>query len=140
VLRIIGATGSVTRPSADRARGTVVTLELFTGVAAVVGGLLLVIDPDGSMLQAKESSLRGSPFADWRIPGLLLTTLVGGGLLLAGACHLVKWRHATLLSIFAGLGLVMFEVVEMAWLGLQPLEFVFATVGITIVVVSSRST
>ncbi len=122
-----------------RAPHTVVALELFTGVAAVVGGLLLVADPRGRLLNAEESSLNGSPFENWRLPGILLATLVGGGLLLAGACTLIGWRSARALSIVAGAGLVLFELVEMAWLGLQPLEFVFCGVGLAIAFLSWRT-
>jgi hypothetical protein len=121
-----------------RRRHVVVGLELFTGFAAMVGGLLLIIEPDGSLLQAEMSSLQGSPFENWRLPGVLLATLVGGGFLLAAACTHWDWRDARTLSIVAGLGLVMFEVVEMMWLGLQPLEFAFSGVGLALVVLSVR--
>src|SRR3954451_8963466 len=80
-------------------------LELVTGGTAVAGGVLLVIAPDGSLLGADPSALVGSPFADWRLPGVLLTTLVGGA------------------------GLVAFEVFELAWIGFQPLEAVVVAVG-----------
>lgn len=49
-----------------------VALEYFTGVTALVGGVMLVARPDGSLLQAKVSALGGSPFSDWRLPGVLL--------------------------------------------------------------------
>jgi hypothetical protein len=119
-------------------RRIVVGVELLTGSAAVVGGLLLTINPDGSLLHAEQSSLRGSPFEDWRVPGVLLAALVGGGFLLAGVCSLLAWRHAGALSIFAGFGLVVFEVVEMVWLGFQPLELVFCGVGIALAILSMR--
>ena len=41
--------------------------------------------PEGSLLQADRGALLGSPFDDWSISGLLLTTLVGGGYALAAA-------------------------------------------------------
>jgi hypothetical protein len=107
-------------------------LELVTGVAGAVGGVLLVARPDGSLLQAKLSALAGSPFADWRIPGVLLATLVGGGFVATG---LWQWRggwHARELSLLAGLGLVAFEGAELAWIGFQPLEAVFGAVGLAV--------
>jgi hypothetical protein len=109
-----------------------VGLELFTGVAGAIGGLLLVAEPDGSLMDAKLSALAGSPFSDWRIPGVLLATLVGGGFLVAG---LWQWRdgwHARELSLLAGLGLVAFEAVELVWIGFQPLEAVFGGVGVVV--------
>ena len=88
--------------------------------------------PDGSLLKAKLSALEGTPFRDWRVPGALLTTLVGGGFLLAGTGELRRWRHARDLSMLAGLGLVVFEGAELAWIGPQPLEGIFAAVGIAV--------
>src|SRR4051794_23990800 len=111
-----------------------VGIELATGSAAFAGGLLLAVRPDGSLLQAQTSALAYSPFSNWRIPGLLLTALVGGGFL--GTA----WRHhrarpfARGLSMLAGAGLVVFEGFELAWIGPQPLEAVFALVGLSVFV------
>ncbi len=101
--------------------------------------MLLAVAPDGSLLRADPATLAGSPFSDWRVPGVLLAGLVGGGFLLAGW---VQWRiprYARELSIVAGAGLVCFEAAELAWLGFQPLEAVFAAVGATIVTLAWRT-
>lgn len=79
-------------------------LELFTGVTGLVGGLLLIAQRDGSLLQADRSALTGSPFVDWRAPGILLAGLVGGGFLFAGT-----WQHqrrplAGVISALGGFG------------------------------------
>ncbi|GAA4744079.1 hypothetical protein GCM10023328_27260 [Modestobacter marinus] len=107
-------------------------LELGTGAMAVTGGLLLVLAPDGSLLDADPAALAGSPFGDWRWPGVLLTTLVGGGCLLTGIWQWRGSRGAWVLSLAAGTGLVAFEAAELLWLGFQPLELVFAVVGISV--------
>jgi hypothetical protein len=81
-------------------------LELLTGSTAVLGGVLLAAKPDGSLLQADAAALATTPFQTWRLPGILLATLVGGGFLTAGVW---QWRggwHARELSIIAGVGLV----------------------------------
>src|SRR5919199_3149432 len=72
-----------------RSEVALVGVETFTGVTGLAGGLLLAIRPDGSLLQARMSALAGSPFSDWRLPGLLLASLVGGGFL-GAACW--QWR------------------------------------------------
>jgi hypothetical protein len=113
-------------------------LELVTGLAGVAGGLLLVAAPDGSLLNADPGVLAGGPFSDWRVPGVLLAALVGGGFLFAGAW---QWRggwHARELSLVAGAGLIGFETAELAWLGFQPLEAVFALVGVTVISLAWR--
>jgi hypothetical protein len=121
-----------------RGRRWLVGLELSTGAAAVFGGAALAARPDGSLLQAKLSALEGSPFRDWRVPGVLLAALVGGGFLLAGTAELRQWRGAPELSTLAGLGLVAFEGAELAWIGPQPLEAVFAAVGIAVATLGWR--
>lgn len=107
-------------------------IELFTGLSALAGGGLLTIRPDGSLLQAEVSALDGSPFADWRIPGILLVVLVGASFVLAALWLWKGGRHARELSIAAGLGLVVFEATEFVWVGFQPLEAVFAVVGMLV--------
>jgi hypothetical protein len=120
-------------------RRALVALELATGVAGLVGGVLLAVAPDGSLLQADPATLAGSPFSDWRVPGVLLAGLAGGGFLLAGWWQWRGHRYARELSMAAGAGLVCFEATELAWLGFQPLEAVFAVVGVTIVILAWRT-
>lgn len=111
-------------------------LELFTGATALVGGLLLAVAPDGALLRADPAVLAGSPFTDYRWPGVLLATLVGGGYLITG---LWQWRSgagARALAVAAGVGLVGFEGCELLWLGFQPLEAVFAIVGAAVATVA----
>src|SRR4051812_22593129 len=114
---------------ARRPRRILVGLELFTGATALVGGLLLAIAPDGSLLDADPAALTGSPFADYRWPGILLATLVGGGYLLTAYWQARSGSGARALSVFAGVGLIAFEASELLWLGFQPLEAVFAGLG-----------
>ena len=128
--RTFGRRTRSTRPVPARSRGRALArLQLGTGVLALVGGLLLAIAPDGSLLNADPAALVGSPFADYRWPGLLLAILVGGGYLLTGIWQWRGGRGARALSILAGFGLVVFEAAELLWLGFQPLEMMFALVG-----------
>ena len=112
-----------------RRQRILVGLELFTGSTAVAGGVLLAVKPDGSLLRADPVVLASSPFQDWRLPGMLLAALVGGGFLAAGVWQWRGWRHARELSVVAGVGLVCLEAIEVAWIGFQPLEAVFALTG-----------
>jgi hypothetical protein len=124
------------RAMARRPRRILVGLELITGATALVGGVLLAIAPDGSLLAADPAVLAGSPFADYRWPGILLATLVGGGYLLTGWWQARSGVGARALSVFAGVGLVVFEAGELLWLGFQPLEAVFAVVGAVVAAVA----
>jgi len=119
------------RPSARRR--VLVSIEAATAVCAAAGGALLVAAPDGHLLSADPAVLAGSPFHSWRVPGVLLLTLVGGGFAAAAAAQATRWRGARALSIAAGLGLIAFETAEWVWLGPQPLEFAFMAVGAGVV-------
>jgi hypothetical protein len=131
------------REAAPRNSGTpqraLVALELLTGVAGLIGGVLLAAVPDGSLLHADPAELARSPFSDWLMPGVLLAGLVGAGFLLAAWWQLRGQRYARELSVIAGAGLVCFEATELAWIGFQPLEAVFAIVGVAIVILAWRT-
>ena len=121
-----------TGPSRAGRRRLLLALQLGTGACALAGGVLLMVAPDGSLLQADPSVLEGTPFTDWRVPGILLTVLVGGGLVAAGSWQWHHRPHARAVSMLSGLGLLAFEAAELAWIGFQPLEGVFALVGAAI--------
>jgi hypothetical protein len=110
-----------------------VTVELLTGGSALLCGGLLAIRPDGSLLGLPTSVLDDGPFADWRLPGLLLGGLVGAGYLTAGTLEQRRYQRSTELSVFAGLGLICFEAVEWRWLGFHPLQAIFMAVGAAVV-------
>lgn len=132
-----GVVGSHRRRSGKER--VLVSVELATGVAAVIGGVLLAAAPDGWLLSADVAAWEGSPFDDWRLPGLLLGGLVGGGFLVAGTWQWCNWWHARELSMLAGFGLVTFEVAEVVWIGPQPLEGVFALVGAAVLALAATA-
>ena len=117
------------RTRQDRAGRILVRLELATGASALLCGGLLAVRPDGSLLGLPTRVLVGGPFADWRLPGLLLGGLVGVGFLAAGTWQRGRHPYHRELSVLAGAGLVVFETVEWRWLGFHPLQAVFMAVG-----------
>ncbi len=74
-----------TRPAA---RWPLALLCGATGITAMLGGALLVIAPDGSLLRAPLAALRYSPFSTFLVPGLVLLLVVGMGNAIAA------WRVA----------------------------------------------
>lgn len=123
----------------DGAEWGLLAILIFTGLTAVIGGLLLIARPDGSLLQASESALLSTPFADWRIPGVLLASLVGLGGLGTTGWVLIGGRAGRVVAILYAIGLLIFEVVEWVWLGFQPLEDVFALVALGMLFLGSTS-
>ncbi|WP_461170679.1 hypothetical protein [Arthrobacter sp. Z1-15] len=113
-------------------------LEFSTAAAALGGGILLAVRPDGAFLHADPAVLRRTPFSTWRLPGLLLAGGCGGGYALSGLLHLRRSRAARLISVAAGTALVGLEMWEIAFIEYQPLEVLFAGVGIAVVVLALR--
>jgi urea transporter len=56
---------------------TLVGLEAFLAFGAFGGGAALIGSPAGEALRMPVSMLDGTPFSDWRIPGLLLVGING---------------------------------------------------------------
>lgn len=123
-------------PAHERRHRALVRTEVATGASALVCGALLALRPDGSLMGLPSRVLESGPFTDWRMPGLLLAGLVGGGFLAAGAS--ARWRlpFTRELSVAAGSGLILFEAVEWFWLGFHPLQAVFMGVGAAVVVLA----
>ncbi len=102
------------------------TMLFLLGIAALVPGADLIIDPSGKGIGFPEGALSGSPFSDYFIPGLLLSVCIGQ---LSLAAWWALWkkpniafltqinpfrgRHwAWTLALMSGLGL-------MIWIGVQ---------------------
>lgn len=108
----------VALPAPSPARWLLATLCLLVGVTAVLGGLALVLRPDGSLLQMPISYLEHTSwFADFLVPGILLLVVVGFGHLFAGALVLRRSEHADLAALIAGGVLTLWIVAEMLLLG-----------------------
>jgi hypothetical protein len=87
-------------------------IEACIGLGAIGGGIALLIGAMGQWLPV--AFLQGTPFRDYIIPGLILTVVVGGGMLLAAATQFIQREWAVLLSAAMGLILIGWEIVEVA--------------------------
>jgi hypothetical protein len=87
-------------------------VDLGIGLAAVAGGVLLAVCPDGSLLGMSSGLLGPTPFTDYRLPGLLLAGVVGGSNLIAG---LVAWRAPR----FAGIAGLVAVTLLLGWMSVQ---------------------
>jgi hypothetical protein len=87
-------------------------LHMLLSVAAFGAGQAFVRDPTGAPLGMTTAPLDGSPFRDYRIPGLFLAIVIGGANLLSAVALLRKQPLAPLVSLATGLLL-------MAWIAIQ---------------------
>lgn len=92
-------------------RITLVAIETFVGIWAVIGGVALVTGAI-PLIQFPLTLLEGTPFNDFTIPGLALAILLGGSSLFAASTILTGRKIGVLASALAGMFTVGFEIVE----------------------------
>lgn len=93
-------------------RWTAIVLLAFLGLTSVIGGVPLIIDPSGKLLQMPLDLLRHSPFDSFLIPGIIL--LCANGLLGLFICWLAlkRARHYGFWTAFEGCVLFGWIAVE----------------------------
>ena len=116
-------------------------LACFEAISAVPYGFALALDPSGGLVSMPAAMLVGSPFRDFRIPGMILLIVLGlVALFLATALHrMPAWALANALNPFKGrhwvwcatiaygFALMIWIATEVVMIGfdswLQPLHF-----------------
>lgn len=119
-------------------RGLLIAAELFVGIGALFGGIGLIADAEG--LGMRDDWLAGSAFADYRIPGLFLFVVIGGGMLLAAALTIARSSLTSFAATVMGLVLLLWLLIETAILGFQAWEqvmlvFLVAAAGFVLVTI-----
>ena len=93
-------------------RIALVIIEVLIGLGALGGGVAILTGAFDQWFSI--TWLQGTPFSDYTIPGLALTLVVGGGMLLAAATLFIDREVTVLISAAMGLIVIGFEVVEVA--------------------------
>ena len=93
---------------------TLTGLAVFGALSAFLGAVL-AIAANGAGVPVEV--LAHSPFASFRVPGLILGFVVGGTQLAAAVTLLAKRRGALLLSAIAGFGMLIWVFAELAIIG-----------------------
>jgi hypothetical protein len=106
-----------------------IAIEIFNGLSALAGGVVLMARPDGAILSMPTSYLAGSPFPDYLIPGMLLTVFVGGGMLAAAVLLYRRRPYAPESAMITGAALVIFEIVEFSIIGFNPMQVLYGGLG-----------
>jgi hypothetical protein len=108
-------------------------LEWLVGIGAVWGGFALAVWPDGHLLQMPVAFLQGTPFSDFRIPGLVLCVVVGGSNLIGGSLAMLRRKSARLMSVLAGGILTGWIAAQILLIGYRhPIQWVYLAVGVLI--------
>ena len=116
-----------------------IALEVFLGIGALGGGLVLVVAPRGEIMPLPLSALAGSPFDTYLGPGMILFTVLGIGPLVAARLALTRHPLAPFAAFAVGVALLIWVAVEIAIIGYSnepPLQPFYLVLGIAITVVA----
>lgn len=123
-------------------------LHLFLGINASVGGFMLMLKPDGSLLQMQHDFLKNSGFSNFFLPGLFLFIFIGllslisfWGLAfqfdfkICNALNIYKGRHwAWAFSLYTGITTILWITIQLMiteYFWLQP---VIIFTGLSIII------
>ena len=123
------ATGRARRPAL---LWVLVGLLVLQGIGGIGGGASLAAKPDGGILKMPLSYLDGSPFADYRVPGLVLLCVLGIFPLVVAFGLQSRRRWAWFGAFAVGCGLMIFELVEVSVIGYNVQQPIWGTIGVLI--------
>ena len=117
-----------------------VALLAIQGVSGLLGGVGLIADPGGQAVGLPLEWLRGSPFDDYFVPGLVLLTVLGIGPLVVS---LALWRARP----WSRVGAILVGLALLVWIGVQilvvgyraepPLQAAYGLLGMMITVLAA---
>lgn len=109
----------------------------FIAVTALVSGLLMISNPDGSIMNLPLRLLDGTAFRDFKIPGILLAVVVGGTNLLAVFFYLKRHSSRYNWALAGGLVVSGWIIVQMILIGsIHWLHLFYLAIGILIILFS----
>jgi hypothetical protein len=89
-------------------------LTSFVAVTSLLSGLLMISNPDGEAFNLSIRLLKGTPFRDFKIPGILLATLVGATNLAASLFIIIRRQKRYVWSLTGGILLCGWVIAEIA--------------------------
>jgi hypothetical protein len=112
-------------------------LILFQGISGLFGGIALIIDPTGELLQMPLSMLDGSPFDTFLIPGIILFSILGifPMIVFYGLWKRTNWAWTGALMVSAAL--IIWIGVEIWMVGYHPeppLQLIYGLLGLFLLV------
>lgn len=112
-------------------------LSVFIALTALISGLLMISNPDGSILNLPLNLLSNTPFKDFLVPGMILAGLVGGTNLLAVFFNLQRHANRYNWSIAGGFMISGWIVIQMLLINaVHWLHFIYLGAGILVILIS----
>ena len=90
-------------------------LQVFIGLGAVAGGVLLALEPSGAKLGIPLELLENSPFSSYLVPGIVLLAVNGFGSLLGAAASFMRRPYAGETAMALGVFLVTWIALQVYW-------------------------
>lgn len=114
-------------------------LQLFVALGAIPVGYAMLTDPSGESTKLSVDILRGTPFRDFFIPGLVLFAVNGIGSFIGAWFSLGRSKFAGSLGMLSGLLLIGWLLFQIYWIGLYPVQqLTFLGVGMSEVYLGYR--
>ena len=109
-------------------------VQVLIGAGAIVAGVLMIIAPDGRLLQMPLDMLKGSPFRNFLVPGLILLLVNGIGNVLSAILCFRMHKYAAFVAQVFGFGLVIWIFVQVSMIGGGHwLQYLYFALGILVV-------
>ena len=109
----------------------------FIALTATLSGLIMMSNPDGSILKIPLSLLSGTPFKNFLLPGLLLTVFVGVVNLLALYYNILRHPLRYNWAMAGGFMISGWIIVQMILINAAHwLHFIYLGIGILIILLA----
>lgn len=116
-------------------RITSICLLLFTGINAIIAGVLFIMDPTGNKMGMSTSYLSHSPFLTFLIPGITLFVVIGVLSIVTAISSIKKHQHYPYLIMLQGLLLSGWILIQVSWIkDFNWLHAVMLSIGILLMV------
>lgn len=110
----------------------------FLALNAMAGGILLMLAPDGSLLQLPRDFMHSTLFADFFWPGMILFSVIGLGHLLGFVLTLRRSALAARAALMLGAGTLFWIGVQVLMTELFWLQGLIAALGLLEMIVRQR--
>jgi hypothetical protein len=115
-----------------------IILMIFNGISAIIGGLMLILKPDGSSMGMPPDMITmfgNSPFRDFLIPGIILFIMNGISSFVASVPVIRRTKNYYLLVIYQGCVLTVWIAVQIYFIPtFHFLQITYGLMGIVMII------